>query len=87
MDIKKKEHANNDSESIFALTILEKIKQMRLTFSQGSVTVWKKIQNYQEARVKLTDTQLSTLKSVAKNKTGKIWRLSKKHFVVAELPH
>ena len=29
---------------MFVLTILEKIKEIRLTFSQGSVTVLKKIQ-------------------------------------------
>ena len=34
----------------------------------------------QEARVKLTNTQLNKLKSAAKNKTGKLLRLSKKNF-------
>ena len=34
--------------------------------------------NYQEARFKLTNTQLSKLKSVAKNRTGTILRLNKK---------
>ena len=34
--------------------------------------------NYQEARVKLTNTQLDKLKYVAKNKTGTILRLNKK---------
>ena len=33
--------------------------------------------NYQEARVKLTNTQLSKLKCTAKNKTGTILRVSK----------
>ena len=32
--------------------------------------------NYQEARVKLTNTQLSELKSAAKNMTGTILRLN-----------
>ena len=32
-------HAGNDDESMFALTILEKIKETRLTFSQGSAIV------------------------------------------------
>ena len=34
--------------------------------------------NYQEARVKLTNTQLNKLKSAAKNKRETILRLSKK---------
>ena len=37
--------------------------------------------NYQEARVKLTNTQLNKLKSAVKNKTGTIFRMNK------ELPH
>ena len=44
---------------MFALTILEKIMETRLRFSQGSVTVLQKMENYQEARVKLTNTQLN----------------------------
>ena len=36
--------------------------------------------NYQEARVKLTNTQLSKLKSAAKHKTGTILRTNKKNF-------
>ena len=42
--------------------------------------------NYQEARVKLTNTQLNKLKFAAKNKTGTI-RLNKKNFEDEELPH
>ena len=38
-------------------------------------------------RVKLTNTQLITLKSVAKNKTRTILRLLKKNFEEEELPH
>ena len=34
--------------------------------------------NYQQARVRLTNTQLNKLKSAAKNKTGTILRLNKK---------
>ena len=34
--------------------------------------------NYQEARVKLTNTKLNKLKSAAKNKTGTILRLNRK---------
>ena len=43
--------------------------------------------NYQEARVKLTNTQLNELKSAAKNKTGTILRLKKKNFQDEESPH
>ena len=38
-------------------------------------------------RVKLTNTQLSKLKSAAKNKAGTILRLNKKNFEDEELPH
>ena len=34
--------------------------------------------NYQEATVKLTNTQLNNLKSAAKNKAGTMLRLNKK---------
>ena len=40
--------------------------------------------NYQEARVKLTNTQL---KSRARSKTGTILRLNKKNFEDEGLPH
>ena len=43
--------------------------------------------NCQEARVKLTNTQLNKLKSAARNKTGTISRLYKKNFEDEELPH
>ena len=43
--------------------------------------------NYQEARVKLTNTQLIKLKSAAKNKMGTILRLSIKNFEDEELFH
>ena len=57
---------------MFVLTILEKNKETRLKFSQGSVTVLSKIANYQEVRVKLTNTQLNKLKSTAKRQANKI---------------
>ena len=41
------------AESIFILTILEKIKETRLKLPQGSVTVLHKMVNYQEARGEL----------------------------------
>ena len=42
---------------------------------------------YQEARGKLTNTQLNKWKYVAKNKTRKILRLNKKNFEDEELPY
>ena len=45
------------------------------------------ITSYQEARVKLTNTQLNKLKSTAKNKTVRILRLNKKKFEDEELRH
>ena len=42
--------------------------------------------NYQEASVKLTNTQLIKLKYAANNKTGTILRLNKKNFEDEELP-
>ena len=38
-----------------------------------------KMANYQEARVKLTNTQSSKLKSAAKNNRGTILKLNKKN--------
>ena len=43
--------------------------------------------NYQEGRVKLTNTQLNKLKPAAKNKTGTIIRSNRKNFEDEELPH
>ena len=43
--------------------------------------------NYQEVRVKLTNTQLNKLNFAAKIKTGTILRLNKKTFKDEELPH
>ena len=43
--------------------------------------------NYQEVKVKLTNTQLSKLKSAAKNETVTILRLNKKQFEDEELLH
>ena len=63
---------------MFILTILEKIKETRFKFSQGSVTVLYIMANYQEARVKLTNTQLNKLKSATKIKTQTILKLNKK---------
>ena len=45
--------------------------------------------NYQETRVKLTNTQLNKLKSAAKKKkkTGIILRINKKNIQDKEMPH
>ena len=74
-------------QSMPVLTILEKIKKTRLKFSQGSITVSWKMVNYQKARTNLTSTQLSKLKSAAKNKTEAILRINKKKLQYEELLH
>ena len=43
--------------------------------------------NCQEVRVKLTITQINTLKSAAKNKTGTISRINMKNVQDVELSH
>ena len=83
----KPNNNNNVIESMFVLTILEKIKETRFKFSQGSVTVLKKMGNYQEARVNRTNTQLNKLKFVANHKAETILRLNKKNFEDEELLH
>ena len=60
---------------MFILTILEKIKEIRLEFSQESVTVLWIITNYQEARIELANTRLKKLKSTVKNKIGAIVKI------------
>ena len=72
---------------MFVLIILEKIKEMRLKFSQGSITIINIMGNYQEARVKLSNTLLKKLKSSGKSKAGLILRLNKKKFEDEELSH
>ena len=43
--------------------------------------------NYQEVRVKQTNTKLYKLKSATKNKTGTILGINNKKFQDEELPH
>ena len=43
--------------------------------------------NYQEVRIKLTNTQLNKLKSAAKNKSGATLKATSKKFQDEELPH
>ena len=43
--------------------------------------------NYEESRIKLTNTQLNKLKSVTKNNTGTTLRITKKTIQDEELPH
>ena len=45
------------------------------------------MENYQDERVKLTNTQLTKLKSASKKRTGAILRLNTKNFEDKELPH
>ena len=54
--------------NLLALTNSEKVEETRLKFSQGSVAVLYKMTNYEEAKVKLTNTLLKKLKSVEKHK-------------------
>ena len=50
--LKNEDVVNADgTKNLFTLTILEEIKETKMKFSQGSVTVLQKIANYQEARV------------------------------------
>ena len=83
----KKLRDGGNAISTFVRTILEKEQETRIKFSQGSVTVLWRIANYQETRVKLTNTRLNKLKFTAKNKTETILRLNKKPFEDDELPH
>ena len=55
---------------MFVLMILEKMKETRLKFSQGSIMVLQQMANYEEARVRLTNMLLHKLQSAAKNKNG-----------------
>ena len=43
--------------------------------------------NYEEARAKLRNTQLSNLKSTAKNKTWETLRITNENFRDEESPH
>ena len=70
---------------MFVLTILEKVKETRLKLSQRSVTVFYKMANYEQARVKVANSQLKELKSAAKKKTGTTLRITKKNFQDEEL--
>ena len=43
--------------------------------------------NYEETRVKLTNTRLNKLKFASKNTTGTTLRITQKNFQDKELPH
>ena len=43
--------------------------------------------NYEEARVRLTNTKLNKLKSEVKNETGTILKVTNKNFQEEELPY
>ena len=76
-------------QSMFVLTILEKNQRNEVKiFSRKCKSLIKHGQeDDQEARVKLTNTQLNKLKSEPKNKTGTKLRITKKNFLDKELPH
>ena len=65
---------------MFVLTILVKIKETILTFCQRSVTVLKMLANYEEARVKLTNTQINKLEPAKELNTGTKLRWTRKTF-------
>ena len=69
-----------NDQSMFTLTILEKIKETRLRLSEGSETVSSKMVNYQEVRVNLTNIQRNKLKSAAENNTRTIIRVTNRNF-------
>ena len=69
-----------NDQSMFTLTILEKIKETRLRLSEGSETVSSKMVNYQEVRVNLTNTQRNKLKYAAENNTRTIIRMTNRNF-------
>ena len=54
------------NESMFVLTILEKIRK-GLKFSHRTVKLLQRIATFQEAIVQLINTQLNKLKSAVKN--------------------
>ena len=72
---------------MFFLTVFKKIKETRLKFSQGIVTALQKITNHEEAKVKITNSQLKKFKSATKNKAWTILSITKKNFQDEELPH
>ena len=61
--------AGND-QSMFVLTILEKIKEMWIKFSQGTVTVLWQMANNRKLRVNLPNIQLNKLKCTANVKSN-----------------
>ena len=71
--------ASND-QSMFVLTILEKIKEMWIKVSQGTVTVLWQMANNLKLRVNLPNIQLNKLKCTANVKSNtnnnyeKLWR-------------
>ena len=76
-----------DGKSMFALMILEKIKERRLNFSRGSIIVLWKMRSYEEARIKPVNIELNKLNSAAKSKIAKTSGITKKNFEDEELSH
>ena len=63
---------------MFVLTILGKYQRNEKKIFSKKCNSIIKMANYQEARVKLTNTKSKKLKSAVKNKAGTILRLSKR---------
>ena len=55
------DNATENDQSMFVLTILEKIKETGIKCSQGSITVSQKMANYQKARVKIKNISSKNL--------------------------
>ena len=91
---KLEDHGNakesGNDQSTFVLKILEKIKETRLKFSQGSIKRLKvtrlKFSQGSITRLKVTNTQLNKLKSAVNNKAGTILILNNKNLEHEELP-
>ena len=54
--------------------------------SDGNITLLQNMANYKEARVNLTNAQLSKFKYAAKNRTGTILKTTNKIFRDEEFP-
>ena len=51
----------NDTQFMFVLKFLEKIKEIRLKLSQGKVTILEKVTNYEEASIQLNKLKFAPI--------------------------
>ena len=72
---------------MFILTILEINLRNRIYIFSRKFNSIIKNDKLSRSEIELTNTQLTKLKSAAKNKIGKILKLKKKNFEDEELPH